>query len=105
MESTWFYAEQDSRAGPVDIGTLRRLREAGTLTDETTVWKQGIASGMPLGAVLSLAASESEPERGFLASLGERISRVAGVDEIEDVPVKSVLSGNLAEKGPIEDVF
>jgi RsiW-degrading membrane proteinase PrsW (M82 family) len=105
MESIWFYAEAGSRTGPVDIDTLRRLRATGTLSDETTVWKQGLESGMPLGAVLGLVEPGSEPPRGFLASLGGRISRVAGVDEIEDVPVQPLLSGGLAEKGPIEDVF
>ena len=68
MESAWFYAEKDARAGPVDLGTLRRLHAAGTLTNETTVWKEGVESGMPLGAVLSLVAPESESERGFFAS-------------------------------------
>jgi RsiW-degrading membrane proteinase PrsW (M82 family) len=105
MNTVWFYAEKESRTGPVDIGTLQRLHASGTLTDETIVWKQGVESGMPLGAVLSLASSAKGHERGLFARLARRTSEIAVVDEIEDVPGQSVLTGGTSEPGLIEDVF
>jgi len=50
----WFYATKDqTQAGPVDETTLSALLGAGTITAETLIWKQGMASWQPYAAVFS----------------------------------------------------
>jgi RsiW-degrading membrane proteinase PrsW (M82 family) len=106
MGEAWFYAEGDARKGPVDLEQLRKLHAEKTLGDETQVWREGIAAGMPLGAVLTLApTSAAERARGFLTNVGSKLSSLAGVPEIDDVPVQSVLTSGIGEAGPIEDTF
>lgn len=107
MADAWFYAEGDGRKGPVDLHALRQLHADGRLRDDATVWKEGVDSGMPLGAVLSVAASTSagSTARRFLSNVGKKISAVAGVPEIDDVPVQSVLTSGFHETGPNEDIF
>ena len=106
MGDAWFYAENDVRKGPVDLDALRNLHAEGKLRDETQVWKEGVASAMPLGVVLSLTPTPTgQRARGFLSSVGSKISALAGVPEIGDVPVQSVLTSGFGEAGPIEDIF
>jgi len=48
----WFYATKDqTQAGPVDEATLANLISSGTITPQTLVWKQGMASWQPYAAV------------------------------------------------------
>jgi hypothetical protein len=48
----WFYATKDqTQAGPVDEATLANLISTGTITPQTLVWKQGMASWQPYAAV------------------------------------------------------
>ncbi|HXD47571.1 MAG TPA: SPFH domain-containing protein [Gemmatimonadaceae bacterium] len=51
-ESPWYYAVGGERRGPVDLGSLRDLARAGTVTGEMLVWTRGMsqwatASGVP----------------------------------------------------------
>lgn len=40
----WFYAKQDkTQAGPVDDSTLNNLLRSGEITQETLIWKEGMA--------------------------------------------------------------
>lgn len=50
----WFYATKDqTQAGPVDETTLSSLLGSGTITAETLIWKQGMASWQPYATVFS----------------------------------------------------
>jgi RsiW-degrading membrane proteinase PrsW (M82 family) len=107
MADAWFYAEGEGRKGPVDLHALRQLHADGRLRDDATVWKDGVDAGMPLGAVLSVAASTSAAStaRKLISDMGRKLSAVAGVPEIDDVPVQSVLTSGFREAGPNEDIF
>ena len=105
MGDQWFYASGEARQGPVDLEALRRLRAAGQIGDLTQVWKAGVEQGMPLGTALDMAPRAGDRPRSFWQNVGAKLSAVAGVPEIGDVPVQRVLTDGFAEKGPIEDVF
>jgi hypothetical protein len=45
---TWYYALGNERQGPVDDAELDRLVAAGTVSNDTLVWKAGMADWQPL---------------------------------------------------------
>jgi len=45
---TWYYAQGDQRQGPVSDSELDALLAAGTINENTLVWKEGMANWMPL---------------------------------------------------------
>jgi hypothetical protein len=50
----WFYATKDqTQAGPVDDAALASLLASGTITNETLIWKQGMASWTPYAAIFN----------------------------------------------------
>jgi hypothetical protein len=55
----WFYARNDERQGPVSAETIRHLLQAGTISGQTLVWRQGMADWLALGQV--------DPFRGDVA--------------------------------------
>jgi len=49
---SWYYATKaKTQAGPVDEATFQSLVQAGEISAETLVWKQGMANWMPYRAV------------------------------------------------------
>lgn len=107
MAEGWYWTEGEQRRGPVDAQELRRMVADGRLQAEAQVWKDGLSTPMPAGAVASLVpATPAEKARGVLASLGTKLSEVAGVPEIEDVPVGQVLAGGgAASDEDAEELF
>ena len=55
--STWKYMQNGQQCGPVDTAALLALLNNGTLTPETTVWKEGMANWVPLRTVPELAGA------------------------------------------------
>lgn len=52
----WFYATKEkTQAGPVDEETLSHLRQSGTITAETLVWKEGMENWVPYASVFDLS--------------------------------------------------
>jgi uncharacterized RDD family membrane protein YckC len=47
----WYYAEAGQKKGPVDESSLDELVQQGVVRDDTLVWKEGMASWQPHGAV------------------------------------------------------
>jgi uncharacterized RDD family membrane protein YckC len=47
----WYYAEAGAQKGPVTDDQFRALQDEGTITADTLVWKDGMASWQPLSAV------------------------------------------------------
>jgi hypothetical protein len=45
---TWYYAQGDQRQGPVSDSELDALVAAGTINENTLVWKEGMANWTPL---------------------------------------------------------
>jgi len=58
--STWYYAEGDNRKGPVSSATLNELVAAGTVRDDTLVWRDGLAEWQPWRTLRGEAALPSE---------------------------------------------
>ncbi|MBI5866002.1 MAG: DUF4339 domain-containing protein, partial [Planctomycetes bacterium] len=54
--AAFFVAINNQQAGPFDLGALRQHARSGSLTRETLVWKQGMASWTPAGQVAELAS-------------------------------------------------
>jgi uncharacterized membrane protein len=55
--STWKYMQNGQQCGPVDTAALLALLNNGTLTPETTVWKEGMANWVPMRTVPELAGA------------------------------------------------
>jgi RsiW-degrading membrane proteinase PrsW (M82 family) len=107
MGEAWFYAEGSERKGPVDAATIKALVERGALAPEAQVWKEGLATPMPAGAIARLVQpSAGQRARGLLATMGSKLSEVAAVPEIGDVPVGQVLgTGGPVTDEDIEEAF
>ncbi len=107
MGEAWFWSDGEQRKGPVEAQEIRRMVADGRLAQDAPVWREGLAASMPAGAVASLVQpTTGEKARGVLASLGTKLSSVAGVPEIEDVPVGQVLTGGgAASDEDAEEIF
>lgn len=55
--STWKYMQNGQQCGPVDTAALLALLKNGTLTPETTVWKEGMANWVPMRTVPEFAGA------------------------------------------------
>ncbi len=62
----WFYAKDGEQHGPVEADDLRSRLRAGELSNETLVWKEGMAQWLALGQVLELR--EPVPSSGETAA-------------------------------------
>jgi uncharacterized RDD family membrane protein YckC len=49
----WYYVNQGQQAGPVDDAQLEQLRAAGTIQDDTLIWREGMANWQPYSYVKS----------------------------------------------------
>ena len=54
----WFYAINGQQNGPVDFSVIQSLYDAGTLTADTLVWRQGTPEWVRLSTV---AEQENQP--------------------------------------------
>jgi RsiW-degrading membrane proteinase PrsW (M82 family) len=131
MAEAWYHLRGQERVGPEDLATLRGRLAGGALGAEalapdTLVWREGLAAWVPASSVAELASvvapppapgpaaplpaapAQSAPQRGLLEEIGSRVSAIAGVDEVRDVPVRSVLMSGLdgvTQPQAAEDVF
>jgi uncharacterized membrane protein len=72
--STWKYMQNGQQCGPVDTAALLALLKNGTLTPETTVWKEGMANWVPIRTVPELSGTASAgmpPASGGAAPLAD----------------------------------
>ena len=58
---TWYYALGNERQGPIDDAALDRLIATGVVTQDTLVWKAGMADWQPLGQARPRAAAPPAP--------------------------------------------
>ena len=54
MQQDWWYADGETRRGPVDMDTLRKLLLERKVSEATLVWKEGREIWNPLGEVAEL---------------------------------------------------
>jgi hypothetical protein len=57
----WYYEYDGKRFGPVPADTLRHLATHQAITPSTTVWKDGVADGVPGGRVKGLFSQPHTP--------------------------------------------
>lgn len=55
----WFYDARGATAGPVDTARLKALRESGVISNDTRVWRPGMAEWAPLGLMSDLIGVET----------------------------------------------
>lgn len=71
-DATWYYSRGDERVGPITSRDLKALAEAGDVTPETLIWRQGLKDWVPALKVKGLFPAETESaraERDVLAAL------------------------------------
>jgi uncharacterized protein DUF4339 len=56
MTSSWWYASNNQRKGPIDDEELRRLLVDGTLNSNSLVWKQGMEGWKPVRQIDELTS-------------------------------------------------
>jgi uncharacterized membrane protein len=59
--STWKYMQNGQQCGPVDTAALQALVKNGTLTPDTTVWKEGMANWAPIRTIPELGGAVPPP--------------------------------------------
>ncbi len=50
---SWYYAEGQEQKGPVDEAELKNLASQGVVTNETLVWKEGMANWTPYAGAMA----------------------------------------------------
>ncbi len=61
----WYYFSEGQQIGPIGEPELLNLIEAGAITPETLVWKEGLEQWTPAGEIQGLIPSDSLPEQSF----------------------------------------
>jgi uncharacterized RDD family membrane protein YckC len=57
--TAWWYAKNDKKTGPLGLGELRELIQSGKIGLKTILWKEGMASWLPLDEIEELQALKS----------------------------------------------
>jgi hypothetical protein len=61
---SWYYAEDGQQTGPITEEELQKLVDSGRITDQTLVWREGMANWQPYGTVKPAAPSGLPPLTG-----------------------------------------
>jgi uncharacterized RDD family membrane protein YckC len=63
---SWYYAESGQQRGPVTDAELNDLAQAGSIRDDTLVWREGMADWQPYGKVRGEGRSAAPPLMGAI---------------------------------------
>lgn len=63
---TWYYAQGDQRQGPISDSELDALIAAGTVNENTLVWKEGMTNWTPLKEARPAGAPSAEVPAGWI---------------------------------------
>jgi hypothetical protein len=66
----WYYVENGQQRGPVSDAELESLHQAGTITTETLIWREGMANWQPWREVRAAPGGGTAAEAGGAASGG-----------------------------------
>jgi hypothetical protein len=61
-EILWYYARDDKQFGPVSASELKQLADAGRITPEDLLWREGMEAWTTAINLRGLFADESSPE-------------------------------------------
>lgn len=76
----WFFAEKGTKHGPVSPLALKKLADAGRVTPDTLVWREGMPDWLPAREIKGLC-----PDQPVASSTGES-PRVEAVDDPPSEP-------------------
>jgi len=62
----WYYTQGDQRLGPISEAEFEALIASGTITEETLVWKEGMANWTPLKAARAPSAPGAAAPPGWI---------------------------------------
>ena len=74
----WHYAHEGVQIGPVDESVFVSLVNAGTITAETLVWRQGMTDWQPYGTIQTQWPGGDETAAGQIAVVGSQICAECG---------------------------
>jgi hypothetical protein len=87
MADQWYYAAGEDRQGPFSAQQLRQLAVAGSIRPTDTVWKEGVAQGVPAAKVKNLfPPAPTPPPQASAAAPEAAAPAAASVEVAEDVP-------------------
>lgn len=69
---SWYYAQGDTRHGPIEDPAFQALVGAGAIQPETLVWREGFADWVPYNQIAPSAAVPPAPTAGGRAALLKR---------------------------------
>jgi hypothetical protein len=70
-----FKTSEGSGLGPIDINEFRQRHEAGEITDETLVWRSGLADWMTYGALRAIEQRAAQPRPTEPPPLPAKVAR------------------------------
>ncbi|MBP5296461.1 MAG: DUF4339 domain-containing protein [Bacteriovoracaceae bacterium] len=91
----WYYVQDGERQGPVDEKKMQALAQAGTLTNESYVWKKGMKDWAHLADVAELTALVNNTAASVMTSSAE---------EEEDPAFASLDSGDNTASMMLEEM-
>jgi len=74
-ENGYYVVEQGQKRGPLDFSTLQTMRQQGTLSESTLVWRDGMGDWQPAVSILPQLFPAGDISSGELsvATAGQRI--------------------------------
>ncbi len=69
---SWYYAQGDTRHGPIEDSAFQALVGAGAIQSDTLVWREGLADWVPYSQVAPAAALSPASTAGGRAALLKR---------------------------------
>ncbi len=66
----WYYAQADQRQGPITDSQLDELLAAGTINENTLVWREGLADWVPLKDARAMGSGGTGPAPGVSIPAG-----------------------------------
>ena len=78
----WYYAVGGQQQGPVDEAQMDALLQSGQITQETLVWRDGMANWQPLRQARASASTGTPPIAGSMAGAGAETSTSGSVGEV-----------------------
>ena len=82
MSQEWYYSVDGGRQGPVSPAELKKLAEAGKISESDLVWKDGMADWVQAKSIKGLfGGGSTTPSGGTAAKTGEQAAAVDQADE------------------------
>ena len=82
MSQEWYYSVDGGRQGPVSPAELKKLAEAGKISESDLVWKDGMADWVAAKSIKGLfGGGSATPSGGTAAKTGEQAAAMAADDD------------------------